>query len=73
MEAGLEEVKARVKKIELTQENIILPRLDTIESCYTTTYDKYKESVETYESIKQDMSIVKRVIAEHSETLQKIS
>ncbi len=73
MEAGLEEVKARVKRIELTQENIILPRLDTIESCYTTTYDKYRESVETYESIKQDVSIVKKVIAEHSERLQKIS
>ena len=35
--------------------------------------DKYRESVETYESIKQDVSIVKKVIAEHSERLQKIS
>ena len=73
VKADLEEVKARVKKIELTQENIILVRLDTIESCYTTTYAKYRESVETYESIKQDMSIVKKVVAEHSEKLQKIS
>lgn len=73
VETDLQEVKDRVKKIELTQENIILPRLNTIESCYTTTYSKYRESVETYEAMKQDMSIVKKAVTEHSEKLQKIS
>ncbi len=34
----VQEVKTRVKKIELTQENEILPRLNTIESCYLSTY-----------------------------------
>lgn len=69
----IQDIKNRVKKIELTQENMILPRLDTIESCYTSTYDRYKDNVETYESMKQDISIIKRVVAEHSEKLQKIS
>ena len=69
----IQDIKDRVKKIELTQENMVLPRLNTIESCYTSTYDRYKDNVETYESMKQDLSIIKRVDAEHSEKLQKIS
>ena len=68
----IQDIKNRVKKIELTQENIVLPRLNTIESCYTSTYDRYKDSVETYETMKQDISIIKKVVAEHSEKLQKI-
>ena len=54
-------------------ENEILPRLNTIESCYTSTYDRYKNQVETYESMKQDISIIKKVVAEHSEKLQKLA
>lgn len=69
----MQEVKGRVKKIELTQENIILPRLQNIEACYTSTYDRYKESVEDHEEMKQDISILKKVVAEHSEKLQRIS
>ena len=69
----LRDVKNRVKNIELTQENIILPRLNTIESCYTATYSRYKDHVDTYESMKEDISILKKVVAEHSEKLQKIS
>ena len=52
---------------------ILLPRLDTIESCYTSTYDRYKDNVDTYESMKQDISIIKKVVAEHSEKLQKLA
>lgn len=69
----IREIKSRVKNIELTQETKILPRLNTIESCYTSTFDRYKDSVEDYEAMKQDISIMKKVIAEHSEKLQKIS
>lgn len=73
MKENIQEIEDRVKRIELTQENKIMPRLNTIESCYTSTYDRYKDNVETYESMKQDVSILKRVVAEHSEKLQKIS
>jgi hypothetical protein len=69
----IQEIKTRVKKIEITQENEILPRLNTIESCYTSTYDRYKDSVDDYESMKQDIAIIKKVVAEHSEKLQKLA
>lgn len=68
----LQEIKTRVKKVELTQENEILPRLNTIESCYTSTFERYKNSVDDYETMKQDVSILKKVVADHSEKLQKI-
>ncbi len=73
LDTDMQEVKVRVKKIELTQENEILPRLNTIESCYTSTYDRYKDSVEEHESMKQDIDILKKVVTDHSEKLQRIS
>lgn len=69
----INEIKSRVKKIELTQENRILPRLNTIEACYTSTFDRYKDSVEDYEAMKQDIDIMKKVITEHSQKLQKLA
>lgn len=73
LEGGFQEMNNRIKKIELTQENVVLPRLQNIESCYISTYDRYKESVDNYDAMRQDVSILKKVVAEHSEKLQKIS
>lgn len=69
----IQDIKSRVKSIELTQENEILPRLNTIEACYTSTYDKYRENVDTYEIMKQDISVLKKVALDHSEKLQKLA
>ena len=63
----------RVKKIELTQEIEIIPRLQNIEACYTSTYERYKNSVDDYETMKQDVSMLKKVVSEHSKKLQNIS
>ena len=57
----------------MTQENVILPRLNTIEACYTSTYDRYKDSVEDYDSMKQDITVLKKIVTEHSEKLQKLA
>ena len=63
----------RLRKIELTQENDILPRLRTIEVCYISTYDRYRKSVEEHDVMKEDISLLKEVVTEHSMKLQKIS
>ena len=73
VKADLNEVKDRVTKIELTQENVIIPRLNTIEACYTSTYERYKHAVDDYEVMKQDITILKQIGSEHSQILQKIS
>ena len=71
MDKKLTPVNERLKRIELTQENDILPRLQNIESCYTPTYRRYASGIEEMEALKADMEIVKKVVAEHSEKLKK--
>lgn len=71
MDKKLTPVNERLKRIELTQENDILPRLQNIESCYTSTYRRYTSGIEEMEALKADMEIVKKVVAEHSEKLKK--
>ena len=73
LDKKLKPVNERLKKIELTQENDILPRLQNIEACYTSTYKRYQTGVEQIEAIQADIEVMKSVIREHSEKLQKIS
>ncbi|MEZ3446105.1 MAG: hypothetical protein K1W30_13410 [Lachnospiraceae bacterium] len=74
LDARLNPIENRIKRIEVDiLESQVIPRLNTIESCYTSTFDRYKDSVEDYEAIKQDISIMKKVITEHSEKLQKFA
>ncbi len=68
----VESLEGRTKTLELAMENKVLPRLETIESCYTSTYHRYKDTVEEYGAMKQDITIIKKVVTEHSERLQKI-
>lgn len=69
----LKPINDRLKKIELTQENDILPRLQNIEACYTSTYKRYQTGVEQIDAMQTDIEIMKKVIAEHSEKLQKLA
>ena len=74
LDARLNPIESRIKRIEVDLlENNVIPRLNTIESCYTSTYDRYKDRVDDYESMKQDIAIIKKVVAEHSEKLQKLA
>jgi len=72
MKDDITDIKARVKRLELTQENVVIPRLNTIESCYISTYERYKENVEEQKALKQDVSILKKVVTEHSIKLQGV-
>lgn len=69
----LQSVKDEIHQIKLHQENMILPRLNTIESCYTDTYNHYKNYADKMEAAFADIEIMKKVIAEHSEKLQKLA
>ena len=73
LETRLEELETRVKKLELLHETDVLPRVSTIEECYISTYERYKENVEHIEAMRSDIDIIKRVLLEHSEKLKKIS
>ena len=67
------EMQSGVHQIKLFQENIILPRLDTIESCYLDTYRRYRDNADRMEAVFEDVGIMKKVLAEHSKQLQKLA
>lgn len=69
----MQTMKDEIHQIKLYQENVILPRLNTIESCYTDTYNRYKNYAEKMGAAFADIDIMKKVIAEHSEKLQKLA
>ncbi len=73
LDKKLKPINDRLKKIELTQENDMLPRLQNIEACYTSTYKRYQTGVEQIEALQTDTEVMKRVIREHSEQLQKLA
>lgn len=69
----LRAVKDEVHQIRLYQENVILPRLNTIESCYTDTYNRYKDYADKMDAAFADIELLKKVVTEHSEKLQKLA
>lgn len=69
----LQTVKDEVHQIKLYQENVILPRLNTIESCYTDTYNRYKDYADKMDAVFEDIELLKKVVTEHSEKLQKLA
>ena len=73
LETKFDTLDARTQKLELQMETQVLPRLQNIESCYTSTYNRYKSGVTQIEAIQEDVTILKTVVTEHSQKLQKIS
>lgn len=73
LEGEIQDVKNDVMKIKITLENNVLPCLQSIESCYVDTYRRYADGIEQIDSIQEDVDTLKKVVTEHSETLQRIS
>lgn len=74
LDARLKPLENRLKRIEVDLlENNVIPRLNTIESCYTDTYNRYKDYADKMELAFADIELLKKVVSEHSEKLQKIS
>ena len=73
LEKKLKPVKDTLKQIEFSLENDMLPRLQNIESCYTFTHKRYQTGIEQIEAMQADIDVIKSVVREHSEKLQKIS
>ncbi len=67
------DIAPRLKKLELSTENDVLPRLRTIESCYLSTYKRYEAGNDQLDAMQVDIDIMKGVLLDHSEKLQRIS
>lgn len=69
LDARLKPIERRLDRIEDILENNVLPRLNTLERCYTSTYERYKENCDRMEAAFDDICVIKRVVIDHSERL----
>lgn len=69
----MQAMKTDLCQVKLYQENILEPRLNTIEACYTSTYDRYKRDAERMETAFSDIEILKRTVENHSIQLQRLA
>lgn len=72
-ETRLGVMDSRLKRVELRLENDVIPRLQNIEECYVTTYERYRESTASYTAMQADLEIVKKVVMDHSEKLKEMA
>ena len=70
--ASLQPIENRLKRLEVQLETEVIPRLQNIEACYTDTYKRYQDYSDKMEAAFEDIELLKKVVAEHSEKLQKI-
>lgn len=73
LDSRLKPIESRLMKIEFILESNVIPRLQNIESCYTSAYERYKNGVDQIEAMQSDIEILKKVVAEHSEKLRSVS
>ena len=64
-------LKNELQRVKLFQENIIMPRLNEIEVCYTSTYDRYKEHADRMERTYDDVAVLKQVVNSPLAKLQR--
>lgn len=72
LENRMDVLENSVKRIDVQIENEIVPRLQNIEACYTDTYQRYQDYADRMEAAFEDIELLKKVVSEHSEKLQKI-
>ena len=73
LQGVIRNMQSEIHQIKLCQENMILPQLETIESCYVDTYHRYRNNADRMDAVFEDVDIMKKVITEHSKTLQKLA
>ncbi|MCI9336256.1 MAG: hypothetical protein HFH93_01745 [Lachnospiraceae bacterium] len=73
LHAEIQSLDARVRLLQLNQENVIMPRLNNIEACYTDTFKRYRDYADKIESTYEDVDLLKKVVMEHSEKFQKLA
>ena len=73
IENRLDRMENKITAISSNIENNVVPQLDNITSCYTDTYDRYKDHSDRMEAVFDDVELLKKVVSEHSQKLQNIS
>ena len=61
-----------IQSVKLLLENDFQPRLQNIEGCYISTFNRYRDGVDRMEQLETEVDSLKSVVEEHSRQLQKI-
>ncbi|MCX4339938.1 MAG: hypothetical protein OSJ72_09860 [Lachnospiraceae bacterium] len=74
IEGRVKRVESKVVKIEVDLlENNVVPRLNTIEACYTSTYQRYQDHADQMDSVYENIKLLNQTVIKHSQILKKIS
>ncbi len=73
LKVDVQGLKEDVHYLKLTQENVVLPRLNTIETCYIDTYKRYRDYADKMDTAFQDIDVLKDVVSDHSRQLQMLA
>lgn len=72
LESKLQPIRDDIRFLKLQNENEILPRLQNIEACYLSTYERYKNGIMQLDAMQADIDIMKNVLMKHSRQLQQL-
>ena len=67
------ELKDSIRETNVIMENVLIPRMKHIEQCYLTTSERYINETGRIDGLVFDVQVIKSVVQNHSEQLQKIS
>ena len=73
LNSALQPIKDDTRDIKLVIENDIKPQIQLLAENYVPAAKRFEKASAQIESMQADIEIMKKVIAEHSEKLQKIS
>ena len=73
MDRKLEPLQKEIHMIRVDLlENNVIPRLNNIEQCYLSTYDRYAANADKMEAMSDDISVLKVVVSNHSDQLKRL-
>ena len=73
LQTELQPLKDDIRYIKLHLENVTDKNIDLLAENYVPAAKRYEKAVPEIEAMQANIEIMKKVIAEHSEKLQKIS
>ena len=73
MKKDINDIKNEIHAISIVLENEIKPDIKLLAENYLPSAIRYEKALMETESIKADIELLKKVVAEHSDKLKKIS
>ena len=73
LDAKIQPLQNDIRDIKLEIENTIKPKLNLLTESYVPAAKKYEKESSKIDAMLDDISIMKKVIQEHSQKLQNIS